>query len=213
MRIYTLLWVIDNLVSVIFSRTDNSSQNLPEEIKTVTEEKYYEVMSRIIDFRTKILFSVDAEIILSASDINATFKFHYDNYSSRTLKDKAFDVLYFFDVEEGEIIMYEASLFLIFGFRPLFVKKKLKFELINGEIHEFKKTINFFGSEIKSDKYVLVKNEFSTSLIYRILTSPESNSVDSCKKSTIASSRVIAEPLIKKIKLIRISDKNLILTA
>ena len=74
MNILTPLWIVDNLWTIVFLNKSQSKTIFPEIITSVNEEKYYQVQSRIIDFKTKMLFSSDAEIELSANDINAVFE-------------------------------------------------------------------------------------------------------------------------------------------
>ena len=124
MNFLTPLWIVDNLLSVTFFNTTQSKTIFPEIITSVNEERYYQVQSRIIDFKTKILFSSEAEIELSANDINAILFFSYCSYQARSLGDKAFDLIRFCEIYDDEIIMNEISPLLIFKFKALKIKTR-----------------------------------------------------------------------------------------
>ena len=117
----------------------------------------------------------------------------------------------FFDIQYNEIIISEISPFFYFtSNKPLLSKRAVKFNLENGKILEYRKFISQFNQEIENSEYQLVKKHFSSGLIHFILGSQTSDSRKSFQ-SIISKIGKEANPIIKKLKSIKVRDNKFIL--
>lgn len=203
-------WIFDNLIALIFiGNKVDLDLGLPPQIKQIDFEKYPEVRGRVIAFNTAVRFDRSVELVLSANDINILHAEVYREYSTRLVKYKVFESLECFDIQNNEIIISEISPFLYFpSNNPLVSKRAVKFSMENGKLVEYRKFISAFNKNIEHYEYQFVEEKFSSSMIHFIIgwQTTDSRSLKSLNQ-TIKE----ANPLIKKLKSIRVRDNKLVL--
>lgn len=208
----TLRWIFDNLLALIFiGNKVDSDLGIPTEIKQIDFEKYPEVRGRVIYFNTAVRFDRSVELVLSAEDINILYSQVHLEYSKRPVKYKVFEGLNYFYIENNEIIISEISSFIYFpSNNPLLSKQAVKFDIENGKIVEYRKFISTFNQNIDNSEYKLVNKTFSSGLIHFILGS---QTIDRRKSLQSMRGKIgkEANPIIKKLKSIRVRDNKLIL--
>ncbi|BAY87395.1 hypothetical protein NIES267_69170 [Calothrix parasitica NIES-267] len=204
--------MFDNLIALIFiGNKIDLDLGLPPEIKQIDFEKYPEVRGRVIAFNMAVKFDRSVELALSAEDINILYSEAHLEYSKRPVKYKGFTELKYFDIQNNEITVSEISPFLYFTSNdPLLSKRAVKFNLENGKIIEYRKFISTFNQDIDNSEYQLVDKTFSSGMIHFILGSQTSDSRKSFQsiRSKIGKE---ANPIIKKLKSIKVRDNKLIL--
>ncbi|MGB3655351.1 MAG: hypothetical protein WBA41_29660 [Rivularia sp. (in: cyanobacteria)] len=89
-------------------------------------------------------------------------------------------------------------------------QRAVKFEIENGQLVEYRRFISSFNKSIDSSEYKLSQKGFSSGIIHFILgskTPDNRNSLQSIRKQIEKE----ANPIIQKLKLIRVRDNKLIL--
>ncbi|MEO1431446.1 MAG: hypothetical protein AAFV71_20780 [Cyanobacteria bacterium J06633_8] len=204
--------ILDNLLSLIFiGNKFDSDLGIPTEIKQINADKYPEVRGRVIAFNMAVKFDRSVELVLSAEDINILYSQVHLEYSKRPVKYKGFSELKYFYIQNNEIIISEISPFLYFTSNdPLVSKQAVKFEIKNGQLVEYRKFISTFNQNIDNSEYQLVNKTFSSGLIHFILGS---QTIDRRKSLQLMRKKVgkEANPIINKLKSIRVRDNKLIL--
>ena len=206
-----LLWIVDNLIALIFFGGKSDLElGLPPELKQISVEKYQEVRGRVIAFKTSILFNKSAKLVLFADDINTLYLEFYLQYLKRPTKYKAFERVKCFDIQDDKFFMSEISSFLFFPFNnSLSDKEEIKFTLENGKLVEHRKVIKLFNKNIYNSEYEIVPENFSSGIIHYIIASKNLDDQNSLK--SINEIIKEANPIIKKIKSIRVTNNKLIL--
>ncbi|MEL7246176.1 MAG: hypothetical protein AAGM40_28150 [Cyanobacteria bacterium J06573_2] len=207
-----LSWILDNLLALIFiGNKVDLDLGIPPQIKQIDFEKYPDVRGRVIAFNMAAKFDRSVELVLSAEDINILYSEVYLEYLKRPVKYKVFAELKCFDIQNNEIIVSKISPFFYFtSNKPLLSQRAIQLDIENGQIIEYRKCITIFNQEIENSEYQLVEKPFSSSLIRFILGS---QTIDGRKSLQSMRSKVgkEANPIIKKLKSIRVRDNKLIL--
>ncbi|NJR17289.1 MAG: hypothetical protein HC785_17300 [Calothrix sp. CSU_2_0] len=122
-----LLWIVDNLISLIFlSNKIDTELGLPEKLTKISFEKYQEVRGRVLAFKTSVLFDKNAELVLTANDINALQLEVYLEYLKEPIINKAGGRIMCFDIRDDEVIMEKIFPFFVFKFKKhLYIQKVL----------------------------------------------------------------------------------------
>ncbi|MCY6493934.1 hypothetical protein [Leptolyngbya sp. GGD] len=211
-----LLWILDNLSALLFSKEHkNPQRGLPKNLMSilVEENEYYQLQSRITAFKASLSFGSSNEIKLTSRDINLSLRNMYSRNFEQKFHERAFDRVEIFDIEQGEIVAKEFLSFLLLDIQPICVSKKtIKFELQNGEILELQMQSHGIAGHDVEPRYTPISNEFSSNLIYRILSSSTLDSAERCSVgSPRIQSRTIAAPLVCNLKQICVINDELIL--
>ncbi len=203
-------WSFDNLIALIFiGNKIDLDLGLPL-LKEISIEKYPEVRGRVIAFNTAVRFDRSVELVLSAEDINVLYAEVNLEYLRRPVKYKAFEALNCFDIQNNEIIISEISTFLFFtSNNPLLSQRAVKFEIENGQLVEYRRFISSFNKNIDNSEYKPSQKGFSSGMIHFILGSKTLDSNNSLR--SLNQIRKEANPIIKKLKSIRVIDNKLIL--
>ena len=206
-----LLWLFDNLIALIFiGNKVDLDLGLPP-LKEISIEKYPEVRGRVIAFNTAVRFNRSVELILSAEDINVLYAEVNLEYLRRPVNYKAFEAFNCFDIQNNEIIISEISTFLFFtSNNPLLSQRAVKFNIENGEVVEYRRFISSFNKNIDSSEYKLSQKGFSSGIIHFILGSKTLENLNSLKSIREQIGKE-ANPIIQKLKSIRVIDNKLIL--
>ncbi|MEM6752065.1 MAG: hypothetical protein AAF630_03600 [Cyanobacteria bacterium P01_C01_bin.38] len=203
-------WIFDNLIALIFiGNKVDLDLGLPPHIKQIDFEKYPEVRGRVIAFNTVVRFDRSVELVLSANDINILHAEVYREYSTRPVKNKILAELKCFDIQNNEVIILEISSFLYFPSNNHLVSKRaVKFSMENGKLVEYHRFISAFSKNIEHSEYQLVQEEFSSGMIHFILGW---QTTDSRNLKSLNQTIKEANPLINKLKSIRVRDNKLVL--
>ncbi len=212
----TFLWILDNLMALLFFKSHkNSQRGIPKDIVSISvaENEYYQLQSRIAAFKTSLLYGSSNQIKLSSCDINLSLRGMYLERLGESFDKRAFDRLEVFDIRQDEIIIVEFLSFLLLDIQPICaLKKSVKFELHNGEVLELQRISHKLADNNTEPQYIPVKNEFASNLIYRILCS---SNLYSGEKYLVGSpriqSRIVAAPLVHQLKQVCVINNELVL--
>jgi hypothetical protein len=214
LNINILLWIVDNLISLVFwSNKIDAELGLPDKLKKISFEKYQEVRDRVLAFKTSVLFDKNAEVILTASDINALHLEVYLEYLKEPIINKAGNRLTCFDIQDNEVIMEEIFPFFVFKFKThLYIQKGIKFTLQDGKVYESHRLISNFNKVVYSSNYKPVEDYVYSNIVDFIL-GYKSGDIFTPKllESKRIKNRKEADATVRKLKSIRVRDNKLIL--
>jgi hypothetical protein len=209
-----LLWIVDNLISLIFlSNKIDIELGLPDKLKKISFEKYQEVRGRVLAFKTSVLFDKNAELVLTASDINALHLEVYLEYLKEAIINKSGSGVKCFDIQDDEVIMEEIFSFFVFKFKKhLYIQKGIKFILQDGKVYESHRLISHFNKIISRSNHTPVEDYVSSNIIDFILGSKtEGICTQKLLESKRTTNRKEANTTVRKLKSIRVRNNKLIL--
>jgi|GEM_PF-6362495 hypothetical protein len=214
LNIDIFFWIVDNLISLIFwSNKIDTELGLPDKLKQIHFEKYQEVKGRVLAFKTSVLFDKKAQLVLTASDINALHLEVYLEYLKKPIINKAGNRLTCFDIRDNEVIMEEVFSFFVFKFKKhLYIQKGINLTLQDGKVYESHRLISTFNKVVYSSNYKPVEDYVSSNIIDFILGS-KSEDIFTPKllEPKRIKNRKEADATIRKLKSIKVRDDKLIL--
>lgn len=190
-----VLWILDNFIVLIFFGSKvKPKAGLPDNLKEITWKKYQAIRRRVIEFNTNVLFNKSVDLLLTSDEINILHYYRYDEYSNMTNKEKAFEMVQYYEIKNNELIEIQEYPFLFFNKKPIESKTAIKFTLNNGKVSKETKILVIINHSIHNPKYIPNEKIESSNLIYFILGS-------------------FAEPIVQKLKAIKIENNQLILSS
>ncbi|MBO9999513.1 MAG: hypothetical protein J7641_10990 [Cyanobacteria bacterium SID2] len=202
----TTFWIIDNSIALLlFGNRIHTKIILPNALKQVTLEQYHKVKTRVIAFKTSLLFEKNSELISSSDKINALLWKQLNIFLDKNNKDKAFNPTNYYKIQNNELIEVESNCFLCIRCEPICVQKGIRFYIDKGNLKEMHRYIEVYDKQINGN-YFEVKNKFLSNIIYFILGSSSETTSQGVRKRELVS-------VFKKLESITIEDNKLVLTA
>jgi hypothetical protein len=187
---------------------------LPEKIRNITIEQYESVRNKILEFRSAALNNQNAELRLTANEIDYLHIDFYAKYSQTPVKQKKLTRVCCYEIQNNEIIEVNISCNVYFyKNRCFYTKEALQFNLENGFILESRRYLMAFDQEINYP-YIPVKSHCAGDLIYFILKLQHVSILynrDIVKSEEYTADAKIVKTIVQKLKSIGVENNRLIL--
>ena len=210
--IFVPLFIIDRLLAKRFYKKIDPYFGLPEELRSITIEQYELLREKILEFRVAALNNQNAELILTANDINSLYAYFYSEHFQLPDNNCFFTTIYCYEIQENEIIQKLVDSYVYFYHQKYFyTKTALKFILDNGVIQESQRVFMIFNEDAFTSRYLPVIPSLSSGLINFILRSQHHGFLPDHVMIEYIADKITVEEIIKKLKSIEIEDNKLIL--
>jgi len=187
---------------------------LPEKLRNITIEQYESVRNKILEFRSATLNNQNAELILTANEINYLHLDFYAKYSQTPVKEKKLTRVCCYEIQNNEIIEVDISCNAYFyKNRYFYTKEALQFSLENGIILESRRYLMVFDQEVNYPD-IPVEFSFAGKLIYFILKSQHVSILynkDILNSEAYIADAKIVKTIVQKLKSIGVENDRLIL--
>jgi hypothetical protein len=176
------------------------------------EQKYCKISSKIINFRTSVLFGTKAMLQLEEEELNLLSLKSYIDSRDDDIKNYVFSKFSYYSFVDGDkLLLKEVYPFFFFKFISLRSEFYVKFKLYKGEIIQQRKNNIYFGRKNDSLEYYDFNGFSDSDLLLNILGSVDSSN----HRNELVSRRQLlqktAEPFIKKIVSITVSNNSLVI--
>ena len=187
---------------------------LPEKLRNITLEQYESVRNKILEFRSAALNNQNAELRLTANEIDYLCLDFYAKYSQTPVKEKKLTRVCCYEIQNNEIIEVDISCNAYFyKNRYFYTKEVLQFDLENGFIIESRRYLMVLDQEVNYP-YIPVKSPSAGNLIYFILKSQHVSILynrDILKSEEYIADAKIVRTIVQKLKSIGVENERLIL--